>query len=550
MVNDGEFARDMSFSTLSGKQSNRTSPKTFQATNQQLRDVQHFCSTETPVGFRSILGIDGAHNCGEFYITLTTYHHPFIENKATGRPLLMIGPSVTQTTKTDEDYQYFLQQLDTHSQLINKKELILAAVGMMAKQQLKKDELIPILEDIFGKVRGDLKVKGIVDCESSEEFEGKSEQLKAKWQKVLKDEDKTGSFITYFDQHISPKIKRDIFQLVQQQNRVVKRAYLALGDYQLKQEFQHHGVSLEQWRSMTKDQQAAFINKLETWSIKRLLQVHKRAAVDIAGPHESNIKGMIEDGHKINKTMNGVVPYPADVTGSQWFVCSPPIASSSTAPDVACQTKVFKIEKTKTGTLICHCPKNKSFGLCCHVCAVADKLNILETVVNSFQASSKELPDPFLLIEKKLAPQAGKKENQKRKGKDKDAERSKIPLMYTQDACPTECAESSSLEIRKNEAAIALLDLKTATPKSSSKRDVPARIAFTLTHLGLKREWQKAGGPPCISPKCVYTYYHFDANCVKRRHPSFKGSDLLVPPEIVPCLLQCHRDLLKVQFGQ
>eukprot|EP00794_Sanderia_malayensis_P021287 gene21287-23360_t len=270
----------------------------------------------------------------------------------------------------------------------------------MAKQQLKKcrvtkDELIPILEDIFGKVRGDLKVKGIVDCESSEEFEGRSEQLKAKWQKVLKDEDKTGSFITYFDQHISPKIKRsmlasarqqsglgnppvhytqnanecinnavkqknkyakqewslflrDIFQLVQQQNRVVERAYLALGDYQLKQEFQHHGMSLEQWRSMTKDQQAAFINKLDTWSIKRLLQVHKRAAVDIAGPHESSIKGMIEDGHNINKTMNGVVPYPGDVTGSWWLVFSPPIASSSTAPDVACQTKVFKIEKTKT----------------------------------------------------------------------------------------------------------------------------------------------------------------------------------------------------------
>eukprot|EP00794_Sanderia_malayensis_P008555 gene8555-9468_t len=433
MVNDGEFARDMSFSTLSGKQSNRTSPKTFQATNQQLRDVQRFCSTETPVGLRSILGIDGAHNCGEFYITLTTYHHPFIENKATGRPLLMIGPSVTHTTKTDEDYQCFLEQLDTQSQLIKKKELILAGVGTDGEAAIEKSV-----------------------------------------------------------------ISRDIFQLVQQQNRVVERTYLALGDYQLKQEFQHHGST-------------------------------RVAAVDIAGPHESNIKGMIEDGHKINKTMNGVVPYPGDVTGSRWFVCSPPIASSSTAPDVACQTKVFKIEKTKT---------------------VADKLNMLETVVNSFEASSKELPDPFHLIEKKLAPQAG--------------------------------AESSSLEIRKNEAAITLLDLKTATPKSSSKRDVPARIAFTLTHLGLvrgyscygcgshirappivpeppydycivfyeKREWQKAGRPPCISPKCVYTYYHFDANCVKRKHPSFKGSDLLVPPEIVPCLLQCHRDLLKVQFGQ
>eukprot|EP00794_Sanderia_malayensis_P021288 gene21288-23361_t len=87
----------------------------------QFYDILEMVNDETPVGFRSILGIDGAHNCGEFYITLTTYHHPFIENKATGRPLLMIGPSVTHATKTDEDYQCFLQQLDTHSQLINKK---------------------------------------------------------------------------------------------------------------------------------------------------------------------------------------------------------------------------------------------------------------------------------------------------------------------------------------------------------------------------------------------------------------------------------------------
>ncbi len=60
-----------------------------------------------------------------------------IVNKASGKPMLMIGPTVTHTTKTEEAYQYFLQQLDMHAELTNKKDLVLGAVGTDGKTAIE-----------------------------------------------------------------------------------------------------------------------------------------------------------------------------------------------------------------------------------------------------------------------------------------------------------------------------------------------------------------------------------------------------------------------------
>lgn len=132
-----------------------------------------------------------------------------------------------------------------------------------------------------------------------------------------------------------------------------------------------------------------------------------------------------------------------------------------------------------------------------------------------------------------------------------------------------------------------LLNLTTtnvaSTPKSTSAKgkQQEQKIPFTMIHLGAvkgyscygcgshiriipnipeppfdycimyfeKREWQRAGGPPCISPKCVYTYYHFDANCIRRKHPSFSGADLSISPETAQNLLPCHINHLRERFG-
>lgn len=432
MVNEGEFAKDISFSTLAGKQ-NRTSPKTFQATAQQLKDLQRFCSIDAPIGFRSILGIDGAHNCGEFYVTITTFHNQILVSKETGKPMLMIGPSATHTTKTDEDYQYLLQQLDTHSELTNKKDLVLGAVGTDGEAAIennvirrykgknegfvhlnceihvrddivhhcerkigfKKEQVSSIVGDIFGKQQADTKIKGLVDCDSEEEFDAKLDLAKKKWSDILANEEKATSFFKYLDKYIAPRIKRsmlvptrtaaglgnppthytqnanecmnnlvkqkanytkmewsmflhDLQEFTQHQERIMKRAYLGLGDYQLREEFSHHSIDMDQWRTMTKDQQTAFVTKMKTWSVKRLLQSRKVATVEVTGPHGSNIRGMLDDAHNITSTMNGVVPYPGDISGALWFVCSPPTQCSSRSDDVS-QPKVFKVEKTKNG---------------------------------------------------------------------------------------------------------------------------------------------------------------------------------------------------------
>lgn len=61
----------------------------------------------------------------------------------------------------------------------------------------------------------------------------------------------------------------------------------------------------------------------------------------------------------------------------------------------------------------------------------------MEALIESFESDmasgALKEPDPYMLIADKLAPEAGKKENQKRKGKDRHTERSNIPIMQIQE---------------------------------------------------------------------------------------------------------------------
>eukprot|EP00794_Sanderia_malayensis_P013125 gene13125-14474_t len=242
-----------------------------QASSQQLKDVHRFCSLDQPVGFCSILGVGRACNCGEFCVTITAFHNQLIASKATGATDVMIGPSVTHTTNTEEDYRYLLEQLDTHAAMENKEELILNAAGADGEVKIEKnvikryevkdkeflhlnceihirDNIIKycektpgikkrylggLIDGIFGKMSGDRKMKGLVDCESCEDFNEMLATLEELW-------------------------------LIEQQKRVMERAFFGIGDFELQKDFAYHRLTMDKWRIMAKDQQTPFLKKMKT----------------------------------------------------------------------------------------------------------------------------------------------------------------------------------------------------------------------------------------------------------------------------------------------
>ena len=66
-----EDARDPE-SAFVRKVDNSSDPCVVLATNQQLLDVERFCTN--PAKF-CVLGVDATFNFGKYYVTLTTYRH-------------------------------------------------------------------------------------------------------------------------------------------------------------------------------------------------------------------------------------------------------------------------------------------------------------------------------------------------------------------------------------------------------------------------------------------------------------------------------------------
>eukprot|EP00794_Sanderia_malayensis_P020861 gene20861-22913_t len=328
----------------------------------------------------------------------------------------------------------------------------------------------------------------------------------------------------------------------------MERAFLGIGDFELHGDFAHHRLTMDKWRIMTKEQQTAYLKEMKTWPVKRLLRASTPSQIIVGSSHESNITSMVQDTDKIISTMNGVVPYPGDVT-------------------------------------------------------VAKKLDLLQQVIKLWETSNESgsiIPDPCTLLQQTLAPNAGKKEREKRKGKNRHTERTNIPLLNSQNLDAATSSEGQLTTwvyvlIKKDEeAALALLTLHTQmqpeTPpneastsktKSGKKTRLGIQIPFTLTPLKEvqgyscyaccnhiraypnipqapfdycivnfeKREWQKTGGPQCILPKCVSSYYHFDADCIKRKHAAFEGKDLYISPQVAGNLPPCHEEHLRQKFG-
>ena len=174
-------------------------------TNQQLSDVQRFC-TSSP---SSVLSVDPTFNLGPFYVTPTTYQNLLVET-ARGQHPIVLGPILIHQTKTFRPFHYFASTLISLNPALTKlkafgtdgePELIKAfhfcfpqATHLRCTNHLRqnvKDKLRSLgisqsvssefLADIFGVQKGSKFEHGLIDADSEASFDTSLEHLKHRW---------------------------------------------------------------------------------------------------------------------------------------------------------------------------------------------------------------------------------------------------------------------------------------------------------------------------------------------------------------------------------
>ena len=207
LLNDGTFVRDFAFGKSSSTE--RTQPRSFQATRFQLQELSRLCQTQK---FPAVLSIDATFNCGSFYVTLTSFANKMFVNKQ-GKHPAMIGPSILHTTKEFEDYHYLIKQLKVHCKCFECLQAfgtdgetnisnagaceLPEAIHVRCKihicdnieEKLKnlsfgKSARGEIINTIFGRRLGEERVKGLADAESADDFDSMLEDVKEDWDRV------------------------------------------------------------------------------------------------------------------------------------------------------------------------------------------------------------------------------------------------------------------------------------------------------------------------------------------------------------------------------
>lgn len=188
-------------------------PRAFCATGQQLQDVEKHCTG--PNG--SLLQIDPTFKLGPFYLTCTTFRHPYFVTKE-GKHVLMPGPYMIHATRETLDYEFFGRHLSNgiHDKTItlygsdgekalaaglaktegfaNSKHLLCM---LHAKDNVKKklNELHlstsvqqKITKHIFGQDAKGVRHTGIVDAESTDDFDRNLETCSQVWDRMEMEE--------------------------------------------------------------------------------------------------------------------------------------------------------------------------------------------------------------------------------------------------------------------------------------------------------------------------------------------------------------------------
>ena len=172
----------------------------------QAQDLVRFCTHNHSF---SIVTIDTTYNLGEFYVAPITYHHLMLEDVTTGKHSIMAGLMLVHQCLKFSTFNYFANTLiGCNKSLRNAPEFgtdsdknLTEAFGHKfpfafqfrcfvhfknVQEKLKslgipKEKSIKFLDDIFGKFVGRVKMEGLVDASSLEDFDSKLNALEEHW---------------------------------------------------------------------------------------------------------------------------------------------------------------------------------------------------------------------------------------------------------------------------------------------------------------------------------------------------------------------------------
>ncbi|CAH3171111.1 unnamed protein product [Porites lobata] len=91
-----------------GQKDELYSPLAFISDDRQLLDLERFCTNPCKPG---ILSVDTTYNCGEFYVTPTTYRHQLLLSKRTGKHPVLLGPTLIHKHRDQEAFSYLASSM-------------------------------------------------------------------------------------------------------------------------------------------------------------------------------------------------------------------------------------------------------------------------------------------------------------------------------------------------------------------------------------------------------------------------------------------------------
>ena len=305
----------------------------------QVDDLVCFCTNNSNF---SVLTVDTTFNLGDFFVTPMTYHHLFLECIHTGKHPIMIGPMLVHQCMQFATFNYFASTLIGSNKRIRNvlafgtdgdKNLTEAldhnfpfALQLRCFIHFKKnvqeklrDLGLPshtsqqFLDDIFGKQDGNLKIEGLIDSTSAEDFQQKLEALEDHWitrelpytsqagprfneyfrriqadvvchhmHKDIREAAGLGSppsiFTTNSSEAINsvlkkqvsfkktqwPEFVRQMKELVDEQQNEIIHSLSGRGSYRLCESVKHLGVSAEQWSKMRPDQRQKIVQRFKS----------------------------------------------------------------------------------------------------------------------------------------------------------------------------------------------------------------------------------------------------------------------------------------------
>ena len=305
----------------------------------QADDLVRFCTNNYSF---SVLTVDTTFNLGDFFVTPMTYHHLMLEDVHTGNHPIMVGPMLVHQRMQFSTFNYFASTLISYNKLLRNvlaigtdgDKNLTEALGhnfpfalqlrcfLHFKKNVKeklRELAIPnhvsqeFLDDIFGKREGNVRIEGLVDVSSVEDFDHKLDALEGPWnvresphagqtgpqffdhfkcvkadvvrnhmRKDLREAAGLGSppaiFTTNSSEAINSVLKKQVNykktqwpEFVQQmkvlidtQRNEIIRSLSGRGRYRLSARFRCLGVSIEEWNKMRSDQRKKILQKFES----------------------------------------------------------------------------------------------------------------------------------------------------------------------------------------------------------------------------------------------------------------------------------------------